>query len=57
MTTPTTEEDPTALATHGTQAIPEDGPLRVDTISSPIGHQPDPTRYGDWERFGRCIDF
>jgi hypothetical protein len=18
---------------------------------------PDPTRYGDWEKFGRCIDF
>ena len=18
---------------------------------------PDPTRYGDWERYGRCIDF
>ncbi|MBC6497936.1 MAG: DUF1674 domain-containing protein [Alphaproteobacteria bacterium GM7ARS4] len=20
-------------------------------------HAPDPTRYGDWERKGRCIDF
>lgn len=21
------------------------------------GNGPDPTRYGDWERGGRCIDF
>ena len=21
------------------------------------GTRPDPTRYGDWERGGRCIDF
>lgn len=24
-------------------------------IGGPVG--PDPTRYGDWERKGRCIDF
>ena len=26
---------------------------RPDSASA----QPDPTRYGDWERNGRCIDF
>lgn len=23
----------------------------------PIPTHPDPTRYGDWEKSGRCIDF
>ena len=34
------------------------GPARdddVEEIGGPNG--PDPTRYGDWERKGRCIDF
>ncbi len=33
------------------ESLPEVRPL--DAPSS----QPDPTRYGDWERNGRCIDF
>ncbi len=33
------------------ESLPEGRPL--DAPSS----QPDPTRYGDWERNGRCIDF
>jgi hypothetical protein len=28
---------------------------RVREIGGPAG--PEPTRYGDWERKGRCIDF
>ncbi len=24
---------------------------------SPIASHPDPTRFGDWEHAGRCIDF
>lgn len=28
---------------------------RVPEIGGPRG--PEPTRYGDWERKGRCIDF
>ena len=28
---------------------------QVKEIGGPSG--PDPTRYGDWERKGRCIDF
>ena len=27
----------------------------VDEIGGPKG--PEPTRYGDWEKDGRCIDF
>ncbi|MBI4693314.1 MAG: DUF1674 domain-containing protein [Gammaproteobacteria bacterium] len=34
----------------------EQQPLRkVKEIGGPRG--PEPTRYGDWERKGRCIDF
>lgn len=28
---------------------------RANEIGGPSG--PEPTRYGDWERNGRCIDF
>ncbi|MBA3492807.1 MAG: DUF1674 domain-containing protein [Gammaproteobacteria bacterium] len=28
---------------------------RPKEIGGPVG--PEPTRYGDWERRGRCIDF
>lgn len=28
---------------------------KADEIGGPRG--PEPTRYGDWERKGRCIDF
>jgi hypothetical protein len=35
------------------QKAPE--PKKVPEIGGPKG--PDPTRYGDWERNGRCIDF
>jgi hypothetical protein len=30
-------------------------PARPREIGGPTG--PEPTRYGDWERKGRCIDF
>jgi hypothetical protein len=39
-------------------AVPEPkapSALPVKEIGGPPG--PDPTRYGDWERKGRCIDF
>lgn len=36
-------------------------PAPVDDGARPIEHGgpagPEPTRYGDWERKGRCIDF
>jgi len=37
----------------GTGTKPE--PRAVPEIGGPAG--PDPTRYGDWESKGRCIDF
>ena len=41
-------------------AVPE-APAVTDTGERPkeIGGRkgPDPTRYGDWEKNGRCIDF
>jgi hypothetical protein len=30
-------------------------PPRARELGGPAG--PEPTRYGDWERKGRCIDF
>lgn len=42
-------------------AAPEPPPLAVVPAPRPreIGGRdgPDPTRYGDWEKGGRCIDF
>jgi hypothetical protein len=34
---------------------PAPGAERPSEIGGPSG--PEPTRYGDWERRGRCIDF
>lgn len=34
---------------------PDDKNSRKEEIGGPKG--PEPTRYGDWERKGRCIDF
>ena len=38
-------------------AVKPDGPSPADTkeIGGPKG--PEPTRYGDWEKGGRCSDF
>jgi hypothetical protein len=38
-------------------------PVPADTVDAPVEREiggrdgPDPTRYGDWEKNGRCIDF
>ena len=34
-------------------SLPPAGPPRAESNSCKV----DPTRYGDWERNGRCIDF
>ena len=36
------------------RAAPE-SPAPVEEIGGPAG--PEPTRFGDWEKNGRCIDF
>ncbi|WP_186457437.1 succinate dehydrogenase assembly factor 4 [Nitrospirillum amazonense] len=50
---------PTTPATPETQPEPAKGPAAeqpaVREIGGPSG--PEPTRYGDWERKGRCSDF
>jgi hypothetical protein len=38
-----------------TPGAPEATPAPVQEIGGPKG--PEPTRYGDWERAGRCTDF
>ncbi|KAF7093746.1 hypothetical protein CFC21_096139 [Triticum aestivum] len=37
----------------------DDGGLDINEATGEIGgpHGPEPTRYGDWERGGRCSDF
>jgi hypothetical protein len=37
------------------QRTPEEQPGGDMEVGGPQG--PEPTRYGDWERKGRCIDF
>jgi hypothetical protein len=36
-------------------SAPEKSPQSPKEIGGPKG--PEPTRYGDWEKNGRCIDF
>lgn len=37
------------------QEAPRAGLHEVTELNGPKG--PEPTRYGDWERKGRCVDF
>ena len=38
-----------------TEPAPDPKPSKPKEIGGPKG--PEPTRYGDWEKNGRCIDF
>ena len=49
---PTEGNEPVA---DGERRDSEGPPPRPREIGGPKG--PEPTRYGDWERNGRCIDF
>lgn len=49
-----TEERPEDERAQAMPAAPENGE-RPPERGGPKG--PEPTRYGDWERSGRCIDF
>lgn len=40
---------------HNNSTAPEEALDKVEEIGGPQG--PEPTRYGDWERKGRCVDF
>jgi hypothetical protein len=47
-------------ADDSTPQVPRE-PVRAPVVPAPARvidkPHPDPTRYGDWERNGRCIDF
>lgn len=49
---PETSPEPTAPP-----AVPAGGEERVRAKEIGGRSGPDPTRYGDWEKDGRCIDF
>lgn len=48
---------PRQVAEAALRSAPDSSPLARDTVRSTDQLQQDPTRYGDWERNGRCIDF
>ncbi|OOG49184.1 DUF1674 domain-containing protein [Rhodanobacter sp. C01] len=47
------ESQPVSVPTEPV-AVPERPAQDKVTVEQPV---PDPTRYGDWEKNGRCIDF
>ncbi|MBV9344354.1 MAG: DUF1674 domain-containing protein [Gammaproteobacteria bacterium] len=51
------ERNPISTQEHAPRRAPEPAPPAPPAreIGGPAG--PEPTRYGDWERKGRCIDF
>ncbi|HEY1071113.1 MAG TPA: DUF1674 domain-containing protein [Thermomonas sp.] len=49
------ESAPTAPAPAGAPSPDPNAPPARTEIGGRDG--PDPTRYGDWEKNGRCIDF
>ena len=51
--TDTTQPDPAPAKPP--EATPAAAPKPAAEIGGPKG--PEPTRYGDWERAGRCVDF
>ena len=57
QTPPTPEPDPGTQPSANSTPTPGEG--ATDTVVQEIGGRdgPEPTRYGDWEKNGRCIDF
>ncbi|MBS4075610.1 DUF1674 domain-containing protein [Ameyamaea chiangmaiensis] len=57
MTEATHRPDTSAVepTPDATSTVPEQARQRPTEIGGPAG--PEPTRYGDWERKGRCVDF
>lgn len=55
MTNPDTALPPKPDKTEDGPADELDRPQRAPEIGGRNG--PDPTRYGDWEKNGRCVDF
>jgi hypothetical protein len=56
MSQPETKDKPVAPDSQPRETETQDSKLRrPKEIGGPKG--PEPTRYGDWEKNGRCIDF
>ncbi len=56
MTDPKPAPGKTDAASDATAETPSGTPpARPKEVGGPKG--PEPTRYGDWERKGRCVDF
>ena len=54
MTSPKpTPESPTPDTAN--TPVGQPAPVKPEEFGGPKG--PEPTRYGDWERKGRCVDF
>lgn len=53
MDTPDPAKPPAPEAAPAPETPPP--PAKPVEIGGPTG--PEPTRYGDWERAGRCVDF
>ncbi len=54
MSTPKAPQSPSVNPQHS-DAAPKPTPQSVKEIGGQSG--PEPTRYGDWEKNGRCTDF
>lgn len=54
-TDPNSDETVLSDQAHGQQEEPDSLSQLPREIGGPKG--PEPTRYGDWERGGRCSDF
>ncbi len=52
------DTDPTAAPEDDPPAAETDSEAAAEPVPEVGGRDgPDPTRYGDWEKQGRCIDF
>ncbi|MFN7183834.1 MAG: DUF1674 domain-containing protein [Thermomonas haemolytica] len=52
--------EPASVAPGQESAVPHDPAapsVRTEVVEIGGRGGPDPTRYGDWEKNGRCIDF
>jgi hypothetical protein len=58
-TAPTIAEAPEAPASPEAETAPPEPAAKVKAQENEFGGPkgPEPTRYGDWERNGRCVDF
>lgn len=52
---PSLAKSPVKVAEKAPGNVPEKIPEKVPEIGGPKG--PEPTRFGDWERNGICVDF